>query len=74
MWAAELSPLRQPQTGHLGWVAVPRAGGAIANVHHDPYPSALRVEKRKVHAWAGNVNPVVGMVQDDQLGSRRHVV
>ena len=46
----------------------------IANVHHGLYPSASKVEKRKVYVGAGNVSPVVGMVQDVQPGSRRHVV
>jgi hypothetical protein len=74
MWAAELNPLRPRETGHLGWVAVLRAGDAIANVHHGPYPNASKVEKRKVYVWVGIVNPVVGMTQDAQLGSRRHEV
>ena len=73
MWAVESSPLRPLETGHSGWVAVPRAGDVIANVHHGLYPSASKVEKRKVYVGAGNVSPVVGMVQDVQPGSRRHV-
>lgn len=74
MWVVGSSPLRPLEIEHLGWVAALRAGDAIANVRYDLYPSASKVEKRGVCVWAGNVNPVVGMVQDVQLGSRRGVV
>ena len=70
----ESSPVRPLETGHLGWVAAPRVGDVIANVHHDPYPNASKVGKQKVYVLAGNVNPGVGMVQGVQLGSRRPVV
>ena len=46
---------------------------AIANAHHDSYPSASRTEKRGVYFRARNVkDPVVATLQYAQLGCRQH--